>query len=182
MLTAPAGLAPSPRKRKMMRLIRERGPGCPEHVAHVRGDREAPPDELRYQDRRLRERRHLVAEIRAADDGPRGRRLRDPITLAIPTNATPSVPAVVHELPVTMPTTAQIAAVATKKIARVEQPDAVVDDGRDRAGHVPRADQRADCQQDEDRAHRGRDAADRCIRDRCGGVAVLERHQARERG
>ena len=38
-----------------------------------------------------------------------------PITLAIPTNATPSVPAVVHELPVTMPTIAQIAAVARKK-------------------------------------------------------------------
>ena len=37
-----------------------------------------------------------------------------PITLAIPTNATPSVPAVVHELPVTMPTIAQIAAVARK--------------------------------------------------------------------
>jgi hypothetical protein len=29
----------------------------------------------------------------------------------MPTNATPSVPAVVHELPVTMPTTAQITAV-----------------------------------------------------------------------
>jgi hypothetical protein len=36
-----------------------------------------------------------------------------PITLAMATNATPSVPAVVHELPVTMPTTAQIAAVVT---------------------------------------------------------------------
>jgi hypothetical protein len=31
----------------------------------------------------------------------------------MPTNATPSVPAVVHELPVTMPTSAQMAAVAT---------------------------------------------------------------------
>ena len=37
-----------------------------------------------------------------------------PSTFAIPTNATPSVPAVVHELPVTMPTIAQIAAVARK--------------------------------------------------------------------
>ena len=36
-----------------------------------------------------------------------------PSTLAIPTKATPSVPAVVHELPVTMPTRAQIAADAT---------------------------------------------------------------------
>ena len=31
---------------------------------------------------------------------------------AIPMNATPSVPAVVHELPVTMPTTAQMSATA----------------------------------------------------------------------
>ena len=38
-----------------------------------------------------------------------------PITFAIPTKATPSVPAVVHELPVTIPTIAQIAAVARKK-------------------------------------------------------------------
>ena len=37
-----------------------------------------------------------------------------PITRAIPTNATPSVPAVVHELPVIVPTTAQITAVARK--------------------------------------------------------------------
>jgi hypothetical protein len=34
-----------------------------------------------------------------------------PINLAMPTKATPSVPAVVQELPVTTPTTAQIAAV-----------------------------------------------------------------------
>ena len=34
-------------------------------------------------------------------------------TGAIPTNATPSVPAVVHELPVTIPTTAQMIATAT---------------------------------------------------------------------
>ena len=38
-----------------------------------------------------------------------------PITFAMPTKATPSVPAVVHELPVTMPTIAQIVAVARKK-------------------------------------------------------------------
>ena len=35
-----------------------------------------------------------------------------PSTWTIPMNATPSVPAVVHELPVTMPTSAQIAAAA----------------------------------------------------------------------
>ena len=37
-----------------------------------------------------------------------------PSTFAMPTNATPSVPAVVHELPVTMPTSAQITAAAAK--------------------------------------------------------------------
>jgi hypothetical protein len=36
-----------------------------------------------------------------------------PRIFAIPTNATPSVPAVVHELPVIIPTIAQIAAHAT---------------------------------------------------------------------
>ena len=39
-----------------------------------------------------------------------------PMTFAMPTKATPSVPAVVQELPVTRPTIAQIAAVATKKM------------------------------------------------------------------
>ena len=39
-----------------------------------------------------------------------------PMTFAMPTKATPSVPAVVQELPVTMPTIAQIAAVVTKKM------------------------------------------------------------------
>jgi hypothetical protein len=38
------------------------------------------------------------------------------MTLDIPTKATPSVPAVVHELPVTIPTRAQITAVVRKKI------------------------------------------------------------------
>ena len=36
-----------------------------------------------------------------------------PITLLIPTKATPRVPAVVQELPVTMPTTAHTTAVVT---------------------------------------------------------------------
>ena len=64
---------------------------------------------------------------------------------------------------------------------RVEQLDAVVDDGRDRAGHVPGADQRADREQDEDRADGGRHAADRRVGHGRGRIAVLERDQARER-
>jgi hypothetical protein len=35
----------------------------------------------------------------------------------MPTNATPSVAAVVHELPVTAPTTAQMTAMVAKKMA-----------------------------------------------------------------
>ena len=105
-----------------------------------------------------------------------------PMTFAMPTKATPSVPAVVHELPVTMPTIGADRRRRDEEDGRVEQEDAVVDDGRDRAGHVPRPDQRTDREQDEDRAHRGRDAADRGVRDGRGGVAVLQRHQGRERG
>ena len=60
---------------------------------------------------------------------------------------------------------------------RAEQRDAVGDDGRDRAGHVPRADQRADGEEDEDRPHRRGDAADGGVAERGRGVAVLERHQ-----
>ena len=62
--------------------------------------------------------------------------------------------AVVHELPVTRPTSAaDRRAVAEVEQRRAEQPEAVVDDRRDRAGHVPGADQRADGEQDEDRPH-----------------------------
>ena len=76
-----------------------------------------------------------------------------------------------------MPTTAQIAQVAKKKMLGLRKPDAVVDDGRDRAGHVPRADQRTDGQQDEDRPDRRRDAADCGVGDRRDRVAVLEGDQ-----
>ena len=105
-----------------------------------------------------------------------------PITFAIPTNATPSVPTVVQELPVTIPTRAQTTAAVEVEPGRADQPDAVVDDGGDGPGHVPGADQRADGEQDEDRPDRGRDAADRGVRDPGDRVAVLERHQAGERG
>jgi len=42
--------------------------------------------------------------------------LETPITFDMATNATPSVPAVVHELPVAMPTSAQTMAVVMKKM------------------------------------------------------------------
>ena len=104
-----------------------------------------------------------------------------PITLAIPTNATPSVPAV---RPRTAGDHADDRADRRRRHeehARIEQPDAVVDDGRDGAGHIPGADQGADRQQDEDRAHGGAHPADRRLGQRRRRVAVLERDQARER-
>ena len=73
---------------------------------------------------------------------------------AMPMKATPSVPAVVHELPVTAPTTAQISGDGGVEDRRLEDRDPVGHDGRDRAGHVPGADQRPDGQEDEERAHR----------------------------
>ena len=99
----------------------------------------------------------------------------------MPTKATPRVPAVVHELPVTMPTSGADGGRGEVEPARADQPDAVVDDGRDGAGHVPGADQGADGEQDEHRAHRGRHAADGRVGDRRDRVAVLEGDQARER-
>src|SRR5207302_898295 len=50
----------------------ECGARSPEHVPNVLRDGESAADELRDEDRRLRQHRHLVAEIRAADDGARG--------------------------------------------------------------------------------------------------------------
>jgi len=91
-------------------------------------------------------------------------------TGAMPTNATPRVAAVVQELPVTAPTSAQMTAMIAKKIAG--RSSASHDRG-DRPGQVPRADQRPDRQQDEDRAHRRAHATDRRFLDRHGGIAVL---------
>ena len=65
---------------------------------------------------------------------------------------------------------------------RAQQPEAVVDDGRDRAGHVPCPDQRADGEQDEQGAHPGRHAPDRRVADPGDAVAVLEGDQAGDDG
>ena len=137
----------------MIRRDPERGPSRPEHVADVpRHGAARPPTS--FGTRIVVSESGVILSPKYAPQmtAPAAAASESPITCAIPTNATPSVPAVVHELPVTIPTIAQIAAVAKKKIVRVEQLDAVVDDRRDRAGHVPGADQRADGEQDEDRA------------------------------
>ena len=165
-LTSASGSAVSPSTRKMHQADAERRPGRPEHVADVLPDGEPAADELGDQDRGLRQRRHLVAEVGAADDGAGRDRLVEAHDVRHADERDAERPAVVHELPVTMPTRAQIAAVGEVEPRRADQPDAVVDDGRDGAGHVPGADQRADREQDEDRAHRGRHAADGRVGDR----------------
>ena len=105
-----------------------------------------------------------------------------PRTLLMPTNATPSVPAVVHELPGHHAHEGADRGGGEVEPARADQPDAVVDDGGDGSGHVPGADQRADREQDEHRPHRGGHPAHGRLGDRGDRVAVLEGDQARERG
>ena len=75
----------------------------------------------------------------------------------MPTKATPSVPAVVHELPVTAPTTrADRRRRRRRRSPARSSAIAVGHDRGDRAGHVPGADQRPDGEEDEDRPHRRR--------------------------
>ena len=167
-LTPPSGSAVNPSTRKMRRLMPSAGPRRPEHVPDVLAGRQAAADELRHEDRRLRERRHLVAEVGAADHRSGGRRLRQAHHLGHPDEGDAERS---RRRPRAAGDHADDGADRRRgqeEDRRVEQPDAVVDDRRDRARHVPGADQRADREQDEDRAHRRRDAADRSVGDRGG--------------
>ena len=159
----------------------ERRARSPEHVPDVLTGREAAADELRHEDRRLRERRHLVAEVGAADHGAGGDRLREAHHLGHADEGDAERAGRRPRAAGDHPDEGADRRGRHVEDRRVEQPHAVVDDGRDRAGHVPGADQRADREQDEDRAHRRGHAADRGVGDRGRRVAVLERHQARER-
>ena len=71
-----AGVHAQPDDQEDRQADAERRSGGPEHVPDVLAGGQAA-HELRHQDRRLRERRHLVAEVRAADDGAGRDRLRD---------------------------------------------------------------------------------------------------------
>ena len=158
---------------------RSRGP---EHVPDVLPHAQPTADELGDEDGRLGKRRHLVAEVGAADDRtggdglveahhPRHRDEGD-------TEGAGGGPGAAghHAHEGTHDRGGQV------EPGRAHQPDPVVHDRRDGPGHVPGPDQRTDRQQDEDGADRGRDAPDRGVRDAGDRVAVLERHQARERG
>jgi hypothetical protein len=114
-LAPAAGSALNPRKRKITRLIPSAGPEVQTMLRMCCPVVSPPPTSL-------------GTRIVVSDSGvilspkyapqmtaPAAVASDRPITVDIPTNATPSVPAVVHELPVTIPTIAQIAAVAKKK-------------------------------------------------------------------
>ena len=76
-----------------------------------------PPTRLGHEDRRLRQRNDILSPQYAPETTAPAAIVSDtPRMGAIPTKATPMVPAVVHELPVIEPTRAQMAATATKKI------------------------------------------------------------------
>ena len=103
-----------------------------------------------------------------------------PSSGASATNATPSVAAVVHELPIVEADQAADRPRSRVEERRLQHAQAVVHDRGDRSRHVPGADQRADREQDEDRPHRGRDAADDCVADRARAVAEPQGEQARD--
>jgi hypothetical protein len=99
---------------------------------------------------------------------------------AMPMNATPSVPAVVHELPVTIADDAQMRPRRVED-RRLQHGDAVGHHGRDRAGHVPRADQRADASRMKIAPIAEETPPIRRLSQARRGVAVLQRDETGER-
>ena len=154
----------------------------PEHVADVLTDGQPAADELGDEDRGLRQRGHLVPEVGATDDGSRCDRLVEAHHLRHSderhTQGADGGPGAAgdHSDQGADDRCGQV------EHGRADQPDAVVDDRGDGPGHVPGADECADGQEDEDRPHSGGDAAHGRVRDTRNRVAVLERHQAGERG
>ena len=161
---------------------RQRGTGRPDHVPYVLPDRQAATDELRRQDRGLRQRRHLVAEVGPADDRSGGDRLVQAEHVAHSDERDAQGP---RRRPRAAGHHAHDGAHQGRRDvepARADDPDAVVDDGGDGPGHVPGADQGTDRQQDEDGAHRDGHATHGRLGHRRDSVAVLEGDQAGERG
>ena len=82
------------------------------------------------------------------------------------------VPTTVHELPMQKETMPQISSGGRVEVVRVEELQSVIHHGDQRAAHRPRPDQRADREQDEDRAHPGAHALDRRLAHRLECVAA----------
>jgi len=160
----------------------ERRAGRPDHVPDVLPGGEAAADQLRDQDGGLRQGGHLVAEVRAADHRPGGDRLLQAQHLG---HADEGDAEGARGGPGAAGDHAHQGADrcgGDVEPARAHQPDPVGHHRRDRAGHVPGADQRPHGEQDEDRPHGRGDAPDRRVTNGGDGVAVLERDQAGERG
>ena len=153
----------------------------PEHVAHMLTHAQPTADELGDQDGRLRERRHLVAEVGAADDRSGGDGVVEAHHVGHPDEGDTEGADRGPGAPGHHPHQGTDDGRREVEPRRADQPDPVVDDGRDGPGHVPGADQRADRQQDEDRSDGRGDSTDGRVRDASDGVPVLEGHQAGER-
>jgi hypothetical protein len=110
-LTVDSGVAVSPSTRKATRLIPSAGPAVQNMLRMCLPVVSPPPTSCGT--RIVVSESGVILSPKYAPQitAPAATCAGSPITLAIPTNATPSVPAVVHELPVTSPTIAQIAAV-----------------------------------------------------------------------
>ena len=153
-------------------------PGRPQHGADVLLGRHAA-DHRRHEDGRLGDRRHLVAEVGAGDHGAgrdhrvraEDRRQRHEGDAQGGGGGPRAADGQAHQ-----PAHDRRRGVEPRC---AQQPDAVVDDGRDRAGHVPGADERADREEDE---HRARGPSEMppttASRTRTTVVPVLERDEA----
>ena len=177
----PDGGVSSPSSANPARAISDSRPGRPQHRADVLLGRHVA-DHRGHQHRRLGDRRHLVAEVGAGDDRAGGdhrigadqRRQRDEGDAESRGGGPRAADGQAHQA-------------ADDGCGRVEpllvqQSDAVVDDGRDGAGHVPGADQRADAEQDVDGAHCRADTADGRIPNPGRGVTVLQGHRPGHQG
>ena len=114
-LTAPLGSAESPRNRKITRLIPSAGPAV-QNMLRMCSPVVRPPPTSRGTRIVVSDSGVILSPKYAPQMTAPGGDLRGDAHAASPSRRTrrPSVPAVVHELPVTIPTIAQIAAVARK--------------------------------------------------------------------
>src|SRR4029453_6683294 len=111
---APSGSALNPITRKTTRLTARAGPAVQNMFRIWRPTVRPPP--TGFGPRMVVSESGVILSPKYAPQitAPAAAASDRPITVAIPTKATPRVPAVVQELPVTRPPTAQTAAVARK--------------------------------------------------------------------
>ena len=158
----------------------ERRGDRPQHPADVLADGDAA-DDARHEDGRLRQRRHLVAHVGPGDDGAGGDRRRHAEDRGHPDEGHAERARRRPRAPGDRPDGGADHRDGGVEDRRSQHRDPVGHDGRDRPGHVPRADQGADGEEDEDRTHRRRDPADGGVAERRDPMAVLEGDEGGER-